>query len=116
MDCETWFGQCLLFTSKTIALMAAQKKSNSTRSTKQRSRQARRGGVMVFAKRNYILLVVGLVMIVVGYVIMRMENEVDGFISLYVAPLLLLAGYLEIIYAIIWRPAKEEPAGQAPTT
>jgi len=52
---------------------------------------------MVFTKRNYLLLVLGLVMIVAGYVIMRMENEVDGFISLYVAPLLLLAGYLEII-------------------
>ena len=62
---------------------------------------------MVFAKRNYLLLVLGLVMIVVGYVMMRMENEVDGFISLYVAPLLLLAGYLEIIYAIIWRPSKD---------
>ena len=70
---------------------------------------------MVFAKRNYILLVLGLVMIVVGYVIMRMENEVDGFISLYVAPLLLLAGYLEIIYAIIWRPAKESDSEQAST-
>lgn len=62
---------------------------------------------MVFAKRNYLLLVLGLVMIVAGYVMMRMENEVDGFISLYVAPLLLLAGYLEIIYAIIWRPSND---------
>ena len=87
--------------------MAAKKKSTSSRASKSRSRQGKRGGVMVFTKRNYILLVIGLVMIVVGYVIMRMENEVDGFISLYVAPLLLLAGYLEIIYAIIWRPAKE---------
>ena len=39
--------------------------------------------------------------------LIRMENEVDGVISLYVAPLLLLAGYLEIIYAIMWRPKAE---------
>lgn len=63
---------------------------------------------MVFARRNYILLILGVVMIVFGYTIMRMENEVDGFISLYVAPLIILGGYLEIIYAILWRPKNEE--------
>ena len=60
---------------------------------------------MVFERRNYVLLVIGLVAVVAGYVMMRVENEVDGFISLYVAPLLILGGYLEIIYAILWRPA-----------
>lgn len=97
--------------------MAAKKNKTSTRTPRPRQRQGKRGGVMVFTKRNYLLLVLGLVMIVVGYTIMRMENEVDGFISLYIAPLLLLAGYLEIIYAIIWRPSKDEPAvenAQAP--
>jgi len=59
---------------------------------------------MVFTRKNYVLLLSGLAMIVVGYIIMRMENEVDGFISLYIAPIILLAGYLEIIYAIMWRP------------
>ena len=59
---------------------------------------------MVFERHNYVLLIVGLVVIVAGYAIMRMENETDGFISLYVAPLMLLGGYLEIIYAILWRP------------
>jgi len=34
---------------------------------------------------------------------MRLENEMDGILSLYVAPLLILGGYLEIIYAILWR-------------
>jgi len=62
---------------------------------------------MVFERTNYLLLLLGVAMIVAGYVIMRMENEVDGFISLYVAPLLLLGGYLEIIWAIMWRPKAE---------
>lgn len=65
---------------------------------------------MVFERRNYILLLVGLALVVVGYVVMRVENEVDGFVSLYVAPLLILGGYLEIIYAILWRPAQGKPA------
>ena len=41
---------------------------------------------------------------------MRIENEVDGFISLYVAPLVILGGYLEIIWAILVRPADKEDA------
>lgn len=71
---------------------------------------------MVFERRNYILLLIGVVLIAVGYSIMRAENEVDGVISLYVAPLLLLAGYLEVIYAILWRPKQvdEGPARIAP--
>ena len=68
---------------------------------------------MVFTRQNYLLLVGGLFLIVFGYAIMRMENEVDGFISLYVAPLLILGGYLEIIYAILWRPKKKEVAADA---
>lgn len=85
----------------------AQKPKQNTRNRKSRQQRGRKNGVMVFTKKNYSLLIIGLVMIIVGYVIMRMENEVDGVISLYVAPLLLLAGYLEIIYAIMWRPKAE---------
>jgi len=63
---------------------------------------------MVFSRKNYVLMLIGVLAIVVGYVIMRLENEVDGFISLYIAPIILLAGYLEIIYAILWRPKKQD--------
>lgn len=63
---------------------------------------------MVFTGRNYTLLLIGLALVVVGYVIMRMENAVDGFISLYVAPLLILGGYIEIMYAIMWRPDRPD--------
>ena len=49
-------------------------------------------------------MLVGIACLVVGFAIMRLENEVDGFISLYVAPLLLLAGYGVVAYAILWQP------------
>lgn len=61
---------------------------------------------MVFEGWNYWLLLIGLAFVVAGYVLMRMENEVEGFLSLYVAPLMILGGYLEVIYAILWRPAR----------
>ena len=59
---------------------------------------------MVLSSRNYQLMVLGVALVMIGYTMMRIENEVDGFISLYVAPLIILGGYLEIIYAILWRP------------
>jgi len=66
---------------------------------------------MVFSRTNYVLLLVGLAIVVVGYVIMRVENEVDGILSLYIAPVMILAGYLEIMYAIYYQP-KDEPEGE----
>lgn len=87
--------------------MSDGKKRTGGRRRNQRARGKSRG-VMVFERRNYLLLLLGVALVVVGYVIMRMENEVDGFISLYIAPLLILGGYLEIIYAIMWRPKKEQ--------
>jgi len=67
---------------------------------------------MPFEKRNYLLMVAGLVVVGIGYAIMAVEQEIDGFLSLYVSPLLLMAGYIEIIYAIVWRP--KDPAAPAP--
>lgn len=92
--------------------MAERKNRTGGRRKNQRARGKSRG-VMVFERRNYMLLLLGIALIVVGYVIMRMENEVDGFISLYVAPLMILGGYLEIIYAILWRPKSEKAAKAA---
>jgi len=63
---------------------------------------------MVFQRKNYTLLMGCLVLITIGYVIMRMENEVDGFISLFIAPAFLLAGYLGVMYAVMWRPAIDD--------
>lgn len=75
-------------------------------SSRQRGRRVR-SEKMVFSRRNYMLLLIGVLLVVVGYTMMRVENQVDGFISLYVAPLLILGGYLEIIYAILWRQKSE---------
>lgn len=87
--------------------MAKSPKDQSSARRSRRSQGKRTRGVMVFTRENYILLLIGIALIVVGYVIMRWENAVDGVLSLYVAPLLILGGYLEIIYAILKRPATD---------
>ena len=92
--------------------MSERKKRTGGRRKNQR-RGGKNRGVMVFERRNYMLLLLGIALIVIGYVIMRMENEVDGIISLYVAPLMILGGYLEIIYAILWRPKTDKSVHSA---
>ncbi len=91
--------------------MAAAKKAIEPR--KRRRGQKRKSTKMVFVRKNYLLLLLGLGLVIVGYVIMRLENEVDGFISLYVAPLLILGGYLEVMYAIFYREKEPEPEAQS---
>lgn len=68
-----------------------------------RSRTPRQPSTPVFETRNYVLLAIGVAMVAIGFAIMRLENEFLGTISLYVAPLLILSGYAEVIYAILWR-------------
>lgn len=62
----------------------------------------------MFERRNYVLMIAGVLAVVLGFALMAIENELYGFISLYVAPVIILGGYLEIIYAITWRPDDKE--------
>jgi hypothetical protein len=73
---------------------------------------------MAFERRNYVLLGIGLGLIVAGYALMAFDNargmdpsgremlSLNGPLSLTVAPLLLLAGYLQVAVAVLWRPGK----------
>ena len=67
-------------------------------------------GLLVFEQRNYLLLLIGVGLIVVGFMAMYLENQYQGFVSLYISPVLILGGYAEIIYALLWSPSDEEPA------
>jgi hypothetical protein len=71
---------------------------------------------MAFERRNYVLLGIGLALILAGYGMMAFDNargmdeagrqmlSLDGPLSVTVAPLLLLAGYLQVAVAVLWRP------------
>ncbi len=63
-----------------------------------------------FGKMNYILLFVGVAVIALGFFLMSLDDFVDATqfsISLYIAPIVVVAGFLEIIYAIMYTPKKE---------
>jgi len=58
---------------------------------------------MLFSGLNYKLMGIGVILVIVGFTAMYIENEVHGFISLYVSPILILGGYITVIFAILKR-------------
>lgn len=66
--------------------------------------------IMPFSRRNYVLLLIGVLIIGFGFFLLSLDGFVDAqefSISLYVAPFIIMAGFAEIIYAIMYR---EKPA------
>ena len=62
---------------------------------------------MPFGKRNFQLLVIGILILVVGYILMA-QPPVDNFLSLTLAPIVLLVAYLIIIpYSILYDDKKK---------
>lgn len=63
---------------------------------------------MLFTPLNYKLMGLGLLFLVIGFTAMRIENEVQGFVSLYISPVVIIAGYATVLYAILKRDHKIE--------
>lgn len=60
-----------------------------------------------FSRQNYILLAIGVGIIILGFFLMSLDDFVDATefsVSLYIAPIVVMAGFAEIIYAIMYRP------------
>lgn len=59
-----------------------------------------------FNKINYLIFLIGLLLIMLGYIIMAL-GEVDSFQSITIAPIVLFFGYVVAIpIALIYRPKK----------
>jgi hypothetical protein len=56
---------------------------------------------MLFDTGNYIYMGIGVGLILTGFLIMYLESEVRGFWSLYVSPLIVLAGFGTVAYSIM---------------
>ena len=68
----------------------------------------------VFGKVNYIILLVGSVLIIVGYILMSGEGstlaayhpDIFSRTRIRIAPLVCLLGYLLNVFGILYRPLK----------
>ncbi len=63
---------------------------------------------MIFESLNYKLLVLGLLLVIGGFTAMYLENEVYGIISLYISPVVIMAGYVAVIFSILVHPSKRK--------
>ena len=105
--------------------MAQRKSSKKSNPQSFRTLTGRRQAAvqMVFGRKNYLVLLGSLGLIALGYVVMALDNargftergdhiSLDSPFSLVVSPLILLAGYVGIAVAILWREKKVEEKPQ----
>jgi hypothetical protein len=72
--------------------------AKSRRATRENPKSYNR---MIFGPKNYTWLTVGVSCIVIGFTAMRIENEIKGIISLYISPIVIVAGFALVAWSII---------------
>ena len=66
---------------------------------------------MAFGKQNYKLMLIGLAVIVVGFVVMSLDQEPYGFgfLGITLGPILVMIGFVIEFFAILKKPSKDSP-------
>jgi hypothetical protein len=61
-----------------------------------------------FGKKNYQWMIIGVVTLIVGFVVMSLDQQPHGFgiLGLYIGPIIIMAGFVIEIYAILHKPTK----------
>ncbi|MEO5600326.1 MAG: DUF3098 domain-containing protein [Cyclobacteriaceae bacterium] len=61
-----------------------------------------------FGKKNYQWMIIGIVTLVMGFTIMSLDQQQHGFgfLGLTLGPIIVMAGFIIEIYAILHRPTK----------
>jgi len=61
-----------------------------------------------FGKRNYKLMIIGVLTLVVGFIIMSIDKEQHGFgfLGLTLGPIIVVAGFIIQFFAILLKPTK----------
>lgn len=62
-----------------------------------------------FGRRNYQIMIAGLVVLITGLIIMTLDEEPYGFgfTGLTLGPVIVLSGFVIEIFAIMYRPAQK---------
>lgn len=67
---------------------------------------------MVFGRMNYILMGLAILLLAIGFGGMYIENEFTGWFSLYVSPVLAVAGFVTVAVAILYADKSESTEDQ----
>jgi len=66
------------------------------------------GNKLPFGKNNYKWMIIGVVTLILGFIVMSMDSEVHGFgfLGLTLGPIIVMAGFVIEIYAILIKPTE----------
>lgn len=64
-----------------------------------------------FGKKNYQWMIIGLAVLITGFIIMSLDGEPYGFgfLGLTLGPVIVMAGFVIEIYAILIKPETNKP-------
>lgn len=80
----------------------------------QASSRSKSKETLPFTRKNYLLVLLGVGIIALGFFLMTLEPFIDATkfsISLYIAPIIVVGGFIEVIFAIMYQ---EKTADTAP--
>lgn len=65
-------------------------------------------GNMPFGKKNYTIMLIGIALLIIGFVIMSIDPEPFGFgfLGLTLGPIVVMTGFMVEIVAILYNPKK----------
>jgi hypothetical protein len=72
----------------------------------QASSRSKSNESLPFTRKNYLLLILGVGIIALGFFLMTLEPFIDATkfsIALYIAPIIVVGGFVEIIFAIMYQ-------------
>ena len=63
-----------------------------------------------FGKKNYVLMIAGILTLIVGFIIMSMDTEDYGFgfLGLTLGPLVVMLGFIIEFFAILHKPKEDQ--------
>jgi hypothetical protein len=63
-----------------------------------------------FGKRNYQLMIAGVVLLIIGFAIMAMDKDPYGFgfLGITLSPIIVISGFMVEIFAILHTPNTEK--------
>lgn len=61
-----------------------------------------------FGRKNYQWMIIGILTLVTGFTVMSLDNEQHGFgfLGITLGPIIVMAGFVIEIYAILHKPTK----------
>ena len=61
-----------------------------------------------FGKKNYQWMIIGIITLIAGFTVMSLDQEQHGFgfLGITLGPLIVMAGFIIEIYAILQKPTK----------